>query len=171
MLGARASYEEMTRPERMRRARLTWARFYPPTASALFVAMLGVAGAFGIESWPFSSYPMYSVPKRISQVEALRFAFELDTGEVVLWKPDFPYIAKDLAGAVERSRGQPGFEATLEAAARAVLADLRHDHPIEDLSRIRRVLVLRRTVRRAEDAGRFVVEDRPLASFPVEALR
>ena len=161
----------MTRPERMRRARRTLAPLYAPVASALFVGMLGVTTAFGIESWPFSSYPMYSVPRRISQVETSRFAFELDTGEVVLWKPDFPYIAKDLGEVIERSRGHPGFEATLEVAARAVLADLPHDRPIEDLSRIRRVLVLRRTVRRAEGTGRFVVEDRPLASFPVEALR
>lgn len=155
----------------MRRAGHTLARVYPEAASALFVGMLGVATAFGIESWPFSSYPMYSMPKQISQVEVSRFAFEFDSGEVVLWKPDFPYIAKDLEGVVERSHGQPGFEATLKIASRAVLADLAREHPTEYLSRIRTVFVLRRTVRRAEDTGRFAAEDWPLASFPVEVLR
>lgn len=150
---------------------MTWARFYPLVVSTLFVGMLGVTTALGIESWPFSSYPMYSVPKRISDVETTRFAFERDTGEVVLWSPDFPYIARDLESLIAANGSQPGFEATLEAAARAVLADLRHERPTEDLSWIRRVVVLRRTVRRAEGTGRFVAEDRAVASFPVEEIR
>lgn len=149
----------------------TLARVYPVAISALFVGMLGLATALGIESWPFSSYPMYSVPNEISQVEISRFAFELDSGDVVLWDPDFPYIAKDLEGVVERSQGQPDFEATLQIAARAVLADLAHEHPTEYLSRIREVLVLRRTVLWIEDDNRWVVDDRPLISFPVETLR
>lgn len=149
----------------------TFTRIYPMAISALFVGMVGLATALGIESWPFSSYPMYSVPNQISQVEIPRFAFEMDNGDVVLWDPDFPYIAKDLAGVVERSQRQPDFEATLEIATRAVLADLAHEHPTEHLSRIRKVLVLRRTVRWAEDESRWVAEDRTLASFSVERLQ
>lgn len=160
-----------SRENKGERAGRTLARVYPVAVSALFAGMLGLATALGIESWPFSSYPMYSVPNDISQVEIPRFAFELDSGEVVLWDPDFPYIAKDLEGVVERSSGQPDFEATLEIAARAVLADLAHEQSTEYLSRIRNVLVLRRTLRRAEDTSRLVAEDQRLASFPVETVR
>jgi len=156
---------------RSRLAGSTLARIYQAAVSAAFVGMLAVVAAFGIESWPFSSYPMYSVPMRLSQVVVWRFAFELDDGEVALWKPDFPYIARDLEGVVERSRGRPDGAATLEIAARAVLADLARERPPESLSRIRKVLVLRRTVRWAGNERRLVPENRILASFPVEALR
>jgi hypothetical protein len=155
----------------MRSARRTLARLQPPTAVLVYLGVLWGSMAFRIEAWPLSSYPMYSMPKDVSQVRFSRFAFELDTGEVRLWKPHFPYVAKDLDALIERSRGEPGFDPLLRRAALAVLRDVRHEPPVEDLARIRKVVVLERTVRPVRDDGRWVVEDRPFASFDVEDLR
>jgi hypothetical protein len=155
----------------MRPAQRPVARFYPQAVSVLLVGGLGLVTALGIESWPLSSYPMYSVPEEISRVEVWRFAFELEGGEVVPWKPDFPYIARDLDSLLQRLRGRPGFERTLEIAARAVLADLAHQRGPEDRPRIRRVRILRRWIRPGASAGRFAVEEAVEASFAAEALR
>lgn len=150
---------------------VSWpSRLRQPLAAGLFVSVLGGSIALGIESWPFSSYPMYSVPKTIEQVEFARFAFELDGGERVLWSPRFKYIAKDLNGMIERDRERPDFEARLRAAARLVLADLAHEGRIEEPSRIRRVLVLSRRIRPAA-GGAFEADDRVVAAFGVETLR
>jgi len=152
---------------------MAWlARLHPLLAIGLVVGLLCGSIAFRIESWPFSAYPMYSVPKAIAQVEFSRFAFELGAGNVVLWKPRFEYIAKDLNGMIERDRGRPGFQAKLESAARLVLADLAHDRQIEDPSRIQRVLVLSRRVRPSHQGeSGWTVEDRVIAAYDVEELR
>lgn len=150
---------------------MTRARLYPPVFVAFFVGMLVVATGLGIESWPFSSYPMYSVPKSIDDVESVRIAFELDGGERVFWMPDFHYLARDLEKLVESSRGRPGFDATLQTAARLVLADLHASGDLEPPDRIQQVVVVHRRVRRDAAAGRFVADDRTLAAFPVDALR
>ena len=148
---------------------MSWARLYPPAVTGVFVGVLAVATALGIESWPFSSYPMYSVPSSIEDVESTRFAFELEGGERVLWKPDFPYVARDLETLLERRRGRPELQSTLRTAAAAVLADLRAEGSFDDPSRIRRVVVVHRRVGR-DTTGRFVPEDRTLAAFTVETL-
>jgi hypothetical protein len=155
----------------MRRARRTLSRLHAPTAVLAFLGVLWGAMAFRIEAWPLSSYPMYSMPKDVSQVRFSRFGFELDTGEVLLWKPHFPYVAKDLNALIERSRGEPGFDGRLQRAALAVLRDVRHDPPLDDLSRIRKVVVVDRTVRPVPEGVGWAVEDRLFASFDVEDLR
>lgn len=145
------------------------ARWYGPAATGLFVAVLWGTMALRIESWPFSAYPMYSVPRDVSRLAVTRFAFELEDGEVVAWKPHFAYLAKDLDERVVRGRREGELDAVLGRAARAVRADFRSERGEGAASRVRRVIALEKTTRPEAGGSGWVVEERRLASFEAGA--
>ena len=129
------------------------------------VCLICLPMALGIESWPFSSYPMYSHPRSMEEARVARFVFRLESGERVYWKPRFSYIGSrlgDLLLNLHRT-DQRKFQQVARDSVEQILLDLSQEEETPQISSVH--LMLRRV---EERNGRLRVRETSIFSVEVD---
>jgi len=143
-----------------------------------FTVVLGVltwVTLRGVEAWPFSAYPMFSVRTTIHKVRVVRIALETETGERVWWRSAFYRYPEAIGLSLKKLYTSATSSTALSTLAQQqkvyaeVIRLLRQEEG--NRHRYRALLVIRRTVGQAgEEATRacsLMIQEEVLARVPL----
>jgi hypothetical protein len=134
---------------------------------ALLVSQMVRVTLRRMDAWPFSHYPMFSGLTDLPKVEVFRVALETAEGEIIWWRSRFYRDPQEIGSQLKRAAAREKEHAQFQRHLSEVLRLIRLEEG--DVNRYRALHIIRRTVR--EDyGGALLIDDRPIATIPVEAI-